>query len=96
MVLSRFVAVNPASTSRARSFSTWRCGNDEIQCGECGGEYEQPTLYPFLNCPHCGAPFAAQDELLVELPILVKVSLRRELASRTFHASFVFFWSISH
>lgn len=48
-----------------------RCGNDEIQCGECGGEYNQPTLYPFLNCPHCGAPFAAQDELLIELPILV-------------------------
>ena len=48
-----------------------RCGNDEIQCGECGGEYNQPTLYPFLNCPHCGALFAAQDELLIELPILV-------------------------
>lgn len=48
-----------------------RFGNDEIQCGECGGEYEQPTLYPFKFCPHCAAPFAAQDELLIELPILV-------------------------
>ncbi len=40
-----------------------RYGNDEIQCGECGGEYEQPTKYPFQFCPHCGAPFAAQDEI---------------------------------
>lgn len=45
-----------------------RFGNDEIQCGECGGEYEQPTRYPFKFCPHCGAPFADQDELLVVLP----------------------------
>ena len=42
-----------------------RYGHDEIQCGE----YEQPTLYPFKFCPHCGAPFAAQDEILIELPI---------------------------
>ena len=48
-----------------------RYGRDEIQCGECGGEYEQPTLYPFRACPHCGAPFAAVDELLIELPIRV-------------------------
>ena len=48
-----------------------RCGHDEIQCGKCGCEYEQPTLYPFRVCPHCGAPFAAQDEILIELPILV-------------------------
>ena len=49
-----------------------RFGMDEIQCGECGGEYEQPTLYPFKSCPHCGAPFAEIDELLVELPFLVR------------------------
>ncbi len=49
-----------------------RFGMDEIQCGECGGEYEQPTLYPFKFCPHCGAPFAEIDELLVELPFLVR------------------------
>ena len=48
-----------------------RFGNDEIQCGECGGEYEQPTRYPFKFCPHCGAPFAEFDELLMELPFLV-------------------------
>lgn len=47
-----------------------RYGQDEIQCGECGGEYDQPTPYPFRFCPHCGAPFAAQDEILVELPFL--------------------------
>ena len=45
-----------------------RYGSDEIQCGECGGEYEQPTAYPFKFCPHCGAPFAEQDEILIELP----------------------------
>ena len=45
-----------------------RDGSDEIQCGECGGEYEQPTRYPFKVCPHCGAPFAEQDEILIELP----------------------------
>ncbi len=44
---------------------------DEIQCGECGGEYEQPGRYPFPYCPHCGAPFAAEDEMVVELPFLV-------------------------
>jgi len=48
-----------------------RYGNDEIQCGECGGEYEQPTMFPFKFCPHCGAPFADVDELLIELPFLV-------------------------
>jgi hypothetical protein len=48
-----------------------RYGNDEIQCGECGGEYEQPTMFPFKFCPHCGAPFADEDELLIELPFLV-------------------------
>ena len=46
-----------------------RFGMDEIQCGE---EYEQPTLYPFKFCPHCGAPFAEIDELVVELPFLVR------------------------
>ncbi len=45
-----------------------RYGSDEIQCGECAGEYEQPTRYPFKFCPHCGAPFAEQDEILIELP----------------------------
>ena len=49
-----------------------RFGQDEIQCGECGGEYEQPTQYAFKFCPHCGAPFAEQDELLIELPFLVR------------------------
>jgi Zn finger protein HypA/HybF involved in hydrogenase expression len=49
-----------------------RFGNDEIQCGECGGEYEQPTLYPFKYCPHCGAHFAEFDELLMVLPFTVR------------------------
>ncbi len=49
-----------------------RYGLDEIQCGECGGEYEQPTAYPFKFCPHCGAPFSAQDEILIELPFWVR------------------------
>jgi uncharacterized CHY-type Zn-finger protein len=44
---------------------------DDIQCGECGAEYSQPSRYPFRFCPCCGAPFAEQDELLIELPFLV-------------------------
>ncbi len=44
---------------------------DDIQCGECGGEYEQPGHYPFPFCPHCGASFAVEDEIVVELPFLV-------------------------
>jgi uncharacterized CHY-type Zn-finger protein len=44
---------------------------DEIQCGECGGQYSQPGRYPFRFCPHCGAPFAEEDELLIELPFRV-------------------------
>ncbi len=48
-----------------------RYGRDEVQCGECGGEYDQPTPYPFRFCPHCGAPFAEQDEIVIELPYLV-------------------------
>ncbi len=44
---------------------------DAIQCGECGGEYEQPNRYPFCFCPHCGAPFASTDEVVLELPFLV-------------------------
>ena len=40
----------------------------DIQCGECGCEYGQPIRYPFSFCPHCGAKFAAEDELLIELP----------------------------
>jgi len=43
----------------------------EIQCGECGGEYEQPARYPFRSCPHCGAPFASEDELVIVLPFTV-------------------------
>ena len=42
-----------------------------IQCGECGCEYEQPALYPYRFCAACGAPFAAEDEIIVELPWLV-------------------------
>ena len=44
---------------------------DDIQCGECGGEYEQPHRYPFRFCPHCGAPFAIEDELMIELPFRI-------------------------
>lgn len=44
---------------------------DEIQCGECGGEYEQPHRYPFNYCPHCGAQFAKVDEVVIELPFIV-------------------------
>ena len=43
----------------------------EIQCGGCGGEYEQPARYPFRFCPHCGAPFAEEDELVIVLPFRV-------------------------
>ncbi len=39
-----------------------------IQCGECGSEYEQPARYPFRFCVVCGAPFAAEDEMIIELP----------------------------
>ena len=42
-----------------------------IQCGECGCEYEQPSRYPFRFCVGCGAPFAAEDEIVIELPWLV-------------------------
>jgi hypothetical protein len=40
----------------------------EIQCGECGCEYEQPARYPFRFCVACGAAFAAEDEMIIELP----------------------------
>ena len=43
----------------------------EIQCGECGSEYEQPARYPFRFCAACGAPFAPEDEVVIELPWLV-------------------------
>ena len=43
----------------------------EIQCGECGCEYEQPARYPFRFCPVCGAQFAPEDEMIIELPWLV-------------------------
>ena len=43
----------------------------EIQCGECGCEYEQPARYPYRFCAVCGAPFAAEDEIVLELPWLV-------------------------
>jgi hypothetical protein len=43
----------------------------EIQCGECGTEYEQPARYPFKFCAACGAPFASEDEFIIELPWLV-------------------------
>ncbi len=44
---------------------------DEIQCGECAAEYEQPSRYPFRFCPHCGAAFAFFDEMILGLPFLV-------------------------
>jgi hypothetical protein len=43
----------------------------EIQCGECGCEYQQPARYPYRFCAACGAPFAAEDEFIIELPWLV-------------------------
>ncbi len=43
----------------------------EIQCGECGCEYEQPARYSFRFCAICGAPFAAEDEIIIELPWLI-------------------------
>jgi hypothetical protein len=43
----------------------------EIQCGECGSEYDQPARYPYRFCAVCGAPFAAEDEIVIELPWLV-------------------------
>ena len=43
----------------------------EIQCGECGCEYEQPARYPFRFCAVCGAPFAEEDEVVIELPWIV-------------------------
>jgi rRNA maturation endonuclease Nob1 len=43
----------------------------EIQCGECGCEYEQPARYPFRFCTICGAPFAAEDEIVIELPWII-------------------------
>ena len=43
----------------------------EIQCGECGCEYEQPARYPYKFCVVCGAPFAVEDEFVIELPWLV-------------------------
>jgi hypothetical protein len=46
-------------------------GRIEIQCGECGSEYEQPALYPFKFCVVCGAPFAMEDEIVIELPWLI-------------------------
>jgi uncharacterized CHY-type Zn-finger protein len=42
----------------------------EIQCGECGSEYGQPARYPYQFCVICGAPFAAQDEVVIVLPWL--------------------------
>ncbi len=42
-----------------------------IQCGECGSEYEQPAQYPFRFCVVCGAKFADQDEMVIELPWVV-------------------------
>jgi uncharacterized CHY-type Zn-finger protein len=42
-----------------------------IQCGECGCEYEQPARYPYRFCAVCGAPFATEDEIIIELPWLV-------------------------
>jgi rRNA maturation endonuclease Nob1 len=46
-------------------------GRIEIQCGECGSEYEQPARYPFRFCVVCGAPFAIEDEIIIELPWLI-------------------------
>lgn|GEM_PF-6596786 len=43
----------------------------EIQCGECGCEYDQPARYPYRFCAVCGAPFAQEDEIIIELPWLV-------------------------
>jgi len=46
-------------------------GWTEIQCGECGCEYEQPARYPYRFCAVCGARFAREDEVVIELPWLV-------------------------
>jgi rRNA maturation endonuclease Nob1 len=43
----------------------------DIQCGNCGSEYEQPARYRFRFCAYCGSPFAAEDELVIVLPFWV-------------------------
>ena len=43
----------------------------DIQCGNCGGGYQQPARYRFRFCAHCGSPFADQDELVIVLPFIV-------------------------
>jgi len=59
-----------ADESRRIVEHTW-AREEDIQCGECGGQYSQPGRYRFRFCPHCGAPFAPEDELLIELPFRV-------------------------
>ena len=61
----------PCSDEARRIIEHQWATEDEIQCGECGSEYEQPNRYPFRFCPQCGARFADQDELVVELPYLI-------------------------
>jgi len=56
----------------SRKIIEWEVENwIQIQCGECGCEYEQPARYPYRFCAVCGAQFASEDEVVIELPWLV-------------------------
>jgi hypothetical protein len=61
----------PRYDESRRIIENERGDQTEIQCGECGGEYDQPARYPFRFCAHCGAPFSAEDELVIVLPFQV-------------------------
>jgi hypothetical protein len=43
----------------------------DIQCGNCGSDYQQPARYRFKFCTQCGSPFAEEDELVIVLPFVV-------------------------
>jgi hypothetical protein len=67
-----FGAMEPNFDQARRIIENDTLGNQvEIQCGECGCEYEQPARYPFKFCVICGAEFAVGDELVIVLPWVV-------------------------
>ncbi len=46
-------------------------GVTDIQCGNCGADYQQPGRHRFRFCAHCGSRFAEEDELVIVLPFIV-------------------------
>jgi hypothetical protein len=74
MAINKYKRPHTKMAARRGTLCSYHKGQSKLphfQCDECGCEYEQPARYPYRFCAARNAPFAAEDEIIVELPWFV-------------------------